>query len=65
MLFSDILLMTRRNGRIFTCTEQPLLLENLIISDINCTERMSEWWGEWSGGVVGGGALKGLVEQDL
>ena len=39
MLFSDILLFSRRHGKIFTTMEEQVLLENLLVQDVNCTER--------------------------
>lgn len=38
MLFSDIVLLTQRNGKIFTCMHNPVLLEDLTVPNINCNE---------------------------
>lgn len=35
-LFSDILVITKRNGRVLTALEPPLLLQDMIVQDINC-----------------------------
>lgn len=38
LLFSDILLLTRRHGKILSSIESPISLDNLLVQDINCTE---------------------------
>ena len=39
MLFSDIVLLTQRSGKLFVCVENPMELDNLMVPDINCNER--------------------------
>ena len=36
LLFSDMLLLTRRHGKILTTLEVPHWLEHLGVQDINC-----------------------------
>ena len=38
LLFSDVLLLTRRHGKILSSIESPISLDNLLVQDINCTE---------------------------
>lgn len=38
MLFSDMLLLTRQQGKILTSIEPPIFLDRLLVQDINCTE---------------------------
>lgn len=38
LLFSDILLITKRSGRMLNALESPLPLQDLTVQDINCGE---------------------------
>ncbi len=44
MLFSDIVLLTQRNGKLFTCVENPIELDNLMVPDISINERKPHPW---------------------
>jgi hypothetical protein len=36
LLFSDILLLTKRSGRTLTAIENPITLQEMLVQDINC-----------------------------
>ncbi len=38
LLLSDLLLVTKKHGRILTVTEDPLPLEQVMVQDFHCSD---------------------------
>ncbi len=59
LVFSDILVLTRQQGKILTSIESPFSLEHLMVQDLNCTDGTRGREGQGRGRRGGRGQVEG------